>query len=309
LVVVAIIALLIAILLPALGRAREMARRGVCSSNLKQLGTGLNVYAQENGDKFPMVRNAEATDENTTFVPADTAATNAWRNLKSNDVDNPMDVAEATSSLQQSTSPTANMWLLCSYGMATPKVFVCPSVKAKNGAEDPLKETNGDVKSPKYFSDFYVDTKGGVLIAYSFHNPLASTWSSSAKPGFIIGGDENNGANATAGITTPTTVVVGTSTTVTSANSVNHNSEGENLLAVDASVTFTKTPFIGVNGDNVYTANRNATSGTNTTVTSGMAGTRDVNPNGTSDTVLIPVSYTVSNASGYTWYMKNDRMD
>jgi prepilin-type N-terminal cleavage/methylation domain-containing protein len=47
LVVVAIIAVLVAILLPVLGKAREMARRAVCGSNLRQLGTGLAGYEQE----------------------------------------------------------------------------------------------------------------------------------------------------------------------------------------------------------------------------------------------------------------------
>ncbi|MBL8965268.1 MAG: prepilin-type N-terminal cleavage/methylation domain-containing protein, partial [Phycisphaerae bacterium] len=41
LVVIAIIALLIAILLPAIGRARETARAVVCGSNNRQIGTAL----------------------------------------------------------------------------------------------------------------------------------------------------------------------------------------------------------------------------------------------------------------------------
>jgi prepilin-type N-terminal cleavage/methylation domain-containing protein/prepilin-type processing-associated H-X9-DG protein len=53
LVVVAIIGILSAIMLPALSRAREAARRGACVSNLKQLGLALNMYANENGEKFP----------------------------------------------------------------------------------------------------------------------------------------------------------------------------------------------------------------------------------------------------------------
>lgn len=50
LVVVAIIALLIAILLPSLDRAREQARVAVCVSNLRQLGLGVQGYLTEERD-------------------------------------------------------------------------------------------------------------------------------------------------------------------------------------------------------------------------------------------------------------------
>ena len=55
LVVVAIIALLLAVLLPSLARAREQGRRGVCLSNLHQLGNGFSHYATDNGSYFPGV--------------------------------------------------------------------------------------------------------------------------------------------------------------------------------------------------------------------------------------------------------------
>ncbi|HUO08661.1 MAG TPA: DUF1559 domain-containing protein [Phycisphaerae bacterium] len=53
LVVVAIIAVLMALLIPSLGKARSMARRSMCLNNLKQWGIGYNLYADSFGDALP----------------------------------------------------------------------------------------------------------------------------------------------------------------------------------------------------------------------------------------------------------------
>ena len=53
LVVIGIIALLISILLPALNRARESANKVKCASNMRQVGIGTRLYAQDNKDYIP----------------------------------------------------------------------------------------------------------------------------------------------------------------------------------------------------------------------------------------------------------------
>ena len=53
LVVIAIIAILAAMLLPALSNAKDKAKRTQCKNNLKQLSLAMLAYAYENNDKFP----------------------------------------------------------------------------------------------------------------------------------------------------------------------------------------------------------------------------------------------------------------
>jgi len=241
LVVIAIIALLVSILLPSLNRARELAKRAVCSANLNGIGKGLVIYQAENRDAFPWLVSADTTwDETATGNDFETA---------------PEDGGEY--------SVTALMFLLVREGQGA-KLFICPST-GHQAMEDLKYEVSGETY---YYWDFYdVDGNSDELVDYSYQCPITDAdgdVSNGVTGSVSLGslaitadqspyGDFSNNGSSTVD---PGDWDVGASgDTLKEHVSQNHTSgEYMNVMYGDAHVAHDNNPMLGISEDNVFTA-------------------------------------------------------
>ena len=121
LVVISIIALLIAILLPSLAKAKELANRSVCSNNIRSIIQEFEIYANSNSGQFPSANPASSTGLFTNGVVSGGAT-------PTNTPTSPSAAAQQLfGTYTYSTgNPLACMWLLVLEQQISTKSFLCP---------------------------------------------------------------------------------------------------------------------------------------------------------------------------------------
>lgn len=281
LVVVGIVSVLIALLLPALTKARSEARKVYCGSNLRTLGQAMQQYAADNHNSFPRgywfkglnyTSNSSAASDHTFMglrgftCPAGTDPFNNPTNAFGDDITTPGNPAKRPAD----NDITGCIFLLLrNYNMPA-DVFICP------GNPSLYPDTFGGVGSGQR-SNF----SSPFNLGYSISNPFIDTsnvnkgyrWGTQCNAGFALMADLNPGENSFEncapshsgyfsrnGPQTPTD----SEALQKLSNSNNHDKKGQNCLYADGHVEWSTTAFCGYERDNIYThaGNQALSSGT-----------------------------------------------
>ena len=233
LVVIGIVGVLLALLLPAVERARHRTYIDKCANNLRQIGPAISIYENENHGNWPRT----VYDPATADAPAKGTGVNAA---------DPFTPGSAV----RTNDLTAGLFLLLRAERLPPAVFVCPYNDATSYVAD-----SANLAGRSNFTDQRKN------LAYSFADPYPSA--SAAAAGYAlnarlaanvpVGADKNPGRGE--GTDDVYAVTVDSrARDMEEANSPNHEREGQNVLFADGHVTYVTTPFVGVGRDHIYTA-------------------------------------------------------
>ena len=284
LVVISIIAILISILLPALAKARELANRAVCMANIRGIVQSMVTYAQSSNGVFPNIPVGSAAPRNYYWNNPTIPNENGTANLTADEVVQGWFVA---GNVWQRPAPAQSMWLLVLEGYTTPASFICPSDPLAQG---PSLEEYNNAGTPNYLPTFgYMSASSspsnplnwygeGESYAFAFYDPsVGGNVPYSGLPGLWW---STNGANTQVPLISDMAPVDEGSatdngygdgpgegvyqritTTLPTANtygpyiynSGNHAGDGQNVGFGDDHVTWETSPYVGQNGDNIFT--------------------------------------------------------
>lgn len=280
LVVVAIIALLLGILLPAINRAREIANRAVSGANIRGVLQSMQIYSQSADDLFPIAGTVTSASNAIGFRYTTTATQSPGN-------------ADATIA----NNVTASLWILVRDGSATTKSFINPS--SGNKKDDLTRGTGASAAVAPLLQTW--DFNASSNLSYSpinmYHADNDDKWSANTPGDWVLLGDDNDAAGAA---TAPTwysrveadALSTGKADAIKAMNSSNHDREGQNFGFGDGHVSFATDAFQGPGDDNVFAGDTATTSTANETATAPLVsnnGTGMGSSTRSSNIVLMPL--------------------
>ena len=270
LVVIAIIAMLLAILMPALGKVRQLAQRIMCSTNLSGVGKAMLTYSNEDKyESFPIAGSPGAYwDYGTTTGCAGVCSFDWW---------DPRALAIIDTGTDKKVTLSACLYLTVKYADVSPGQFICPGSDLKKFELGKYTlPTTPTIGLPDVWD---MGSKAKELVAtpgirgkghncYSYQLPLKTKdqttigvfpISPTSNPSKAVLADRSPYWQAPMGTAalyvwdSTNTKINANVDLIAAGNATYHQKDGQNILFVDQHAKFERSANCGVESDNIYT--------------------------------------------------------